>query len=58
MNRKKFFTKFSLAALGLSMIINNPVNLFKGKSVADSNPVKVKVNKIAVKREKNGVKNV
>lgn len=58
MNRKEFFAKFSLAALGLSMIISNPVKFIKGKSVSNSDPVKVKLNKIAVKREKNGVKNV
>ncbi len=58
MNRKKFFTKFSLAVLGLTLIKSSPVKFFRGKSVSISNPVEVKVNKHAVKREKTGVKNV
>ena len=58
MNRKKFFTKFSIAVLGLTLIKSSPVKLFNGKSVFNSNPVKVKENKLAVKREKTGVKNV
>jgi hypothetical protein len=58
MNRKKFFTKFSIGVLGLTIIKINPLAFFKAKSVSDSNPVKVKVNKFAVKREKTGVKNV
>jgi hypothetical protein len=52
MNRKKFFTKFSIAVLGLTLIKSSPVKLFKGKSISNSNPVKVKENKLAVKREK------
>jgi hypothetical protein len=58
MKRKKFFAKFSFAVLGLSLIKFNPVKLFKEKSVVSSNPVMVKENKLAVKREKPGVKNV
>ena len=58
MNRKKFFAKFSIAVFGLTIIKRNPLAFFKGKSVSDSNPVKVKANKLAVKREKTGVKNV
>ena len=58
MNRKKFFTKFSIAVLGLTLIKINPVKFFKGKSVFNSNPIKVKENKLAVKRKKTGVKNV
>ena len=58
MNRQKFFAKFSIAVLGLTIIKSNPLTYFKGNSVSNSNPVKVKVNKLAVKREKTGVKNV
>ncbi|MBT8380203.1 MAG: hypothetical protein KJN64_13330 [Ignavibacteria bacterium] len=58
MNRKNFFTKFSLAVLGLTLIKIRPVKFSRGKSVTDSSPVKIKVNKLAVKREKAGVKNV
>jgi len=58
MKRKKFFTKFSIAVLGLAIVKINPLGYFKGKSVSDSNTVKVKVNKLAVKREETGVKNV
>jgi hypothetical protein len=58
MNRKKFFTKFSLAVVGLTFLKSNPVKFFKEKFVSNSNPVKVTENKLAVKREKAGVKNV
>ena len=57
MDRKKFFTKFSIAVLGLTLIKSSPLKLIKGKSVDYSNPFEVKENKLAVKREKAGVKN-
>jgi hypothetical protein len=58
MNRKKFFAKFSIAVLGLTIVKSNPLASLKGKSVSDSNLVKVKVNKLAVKRKETGLKNV
>lgn len=58
MNRKKFFAKFSIAVLGLTIVKINPLAYFKGKSVSDSNSIKVKVNRLAVKRKETGVKNV
>jgi hypothetical protein len=58
MNRKKFFTKFSLVVVGLTFLKSNPVKFLKEKFVSNSNPVKVTENKLAVKREKAGVKNV
>ena len=57
MDRKKFFTKFSAVLLGLTFIRSNPLKFLKGKSVSIINPVKIKVNELAVKREKTGVKN-
>lgn len=58
MDRKKFFTKISIVVLGIALIKSNPLKFVKNKFVSNSNPVKVKVNKLAVKREKSGVKNV
>ena len=58
MNRKKFFTKFSLAVLGLTFVKSNAIKSLKQKPVSNSNPVRVKENKLAVKREKAGLKNV
>jgi len=58
MDRKKFFKKISLAFAGLAIIGGSAFNIFKGKHSAKSNPVEVKINKLAVRRERTGLKNV
>jgi len=54
-NRKNFFSKVSKSFLGILLISSFPFNLF-GRNSSSKN-IKVKINPLAVKREKDVRKN-
>lgn len=55
-NRQKFFSRISKGFIGLIIVSSFPFKLFGGSS--SSNKIKVKINPLAVKREKDIKKNV
>lgn len=58
MNRKNFFTLISTSFLGIAFLRMNPLKLFglkKNSSIGNS--MKVKINPLAVNRDKTGKKN-
>ena len=58
MNRKKFFTLMSTSFLGIAFLKINPIKFFSNKRNSENkNSVKVKINPLAVSREKTGKKN-
>jgi hypothetical protein len=58
MNRKKFFALASTSILGIAILKANPLNLFTSKKDSEKDiSVKVKINPLAVSREKTGNKN-
>jgi hypothetical protein len=58
MNRKKFFALFSTSILGIVFLKANPLNFFTPKKTSKpENSLKVKINPLAVNREKTGKKN-
>jgi len=58
MDRKKFVALFSTSILGAALLKANPMNIFTSKnSFKNGSEVKVKINPLAVNREKTGKKN-
>jgi len=58
MKRKKFFTLISTSFLGIAFLKMNPIKFFSSsKNSVNGNTVKVKINSLAVNREKTGKKN-
>ncbi len=57
MDRKKFFTLFSVSILGVALSKANPWNYLLSKTSNKNNPLQVKINPNAVNREKSGKKN-
>ena len=58
MNRKKFFTIISTSFLGIAFLKMNPIKFFSSKNHSiKGEKIKVKINPLAVNREKIGKKN-
>jgi hypothetical protein len=58
MDRKKFFKSISVSIIGLAFLIMNPIKFFSTKNHSiKGEKIKVKINPLAVKREKIGKKN-
>ena len=58
MDRKKFVALFSTGIIGAVLLKVNPLNLFGDTKKRNSNKsVEVKINPLAVNREKSGKKN-
>ena len=58
MDRKKFVALFSTGIIGAVLLKVNPLNLFgDGKKRNSNKSVEVKINPLAVNREKSGKKN-
>jgi hypothetical protein len=58
MNRKKFFTLIFTSFLGIAFLRMNPLKLFGlKKNSSTGNSMKVKINPLAVNRDKTGKKN-
>lgn len=57
MERKKFFSAIGLGALGVLLSGFFPLKMFK-KNIDTDKKIRVKINPMAVKREKSGGKNV
>ena len=58
MNRKKFFTIISTSFIGIAFLKINPIKLFNAnKHSLEGEKIKVKINPLAVNREKSGKKN-
>jgi len=58
MNRKKFFTAISLGAIGFTIFNSLPFSLFSKPNEKYKSQIKVKINPLAVSRNKVGGKNV
>lgn len=57
MERKKFFSVFGLGTMGILFIRFSSLKLFS-KNLNDKKKINVKINPLAVKRQKIGSKNV
>ncbi len=57
MERKKFFSVFGLGTMGILFTIFSPLKIFS-KNLNDKKKINVKINPLAVKRQKTGSKNV
>ena len=58
MNRKKFFTIISTSFIGIAFLKMNPIKFFEtNKHSLNVEKIKVKLNPLAVNREKTGKKN-
>ena len=58
MNRKKFFTIISTSFIGIAYFKMNPIRFFNtNKHSLKGEKIKVKINPLAVNREKTGKKN-
>ena len=57
MERKKFFSVFGLGTMGILFAKFSPLKIFS-KNLNDKKKINVKINPLAVKRQKTGGKNV
>jgi hypothetical protein len=57
MERKKFFSVFGLGTMGILFTRFSPLKIFS-KNLNDKKKINVKINTLAVKREKIGNRNV
>lgn len=58
MNRKNFFTSVSLGAVGFAIYNSFPMKYFNKKSNNPTTKIKVKINPLAVSRNRAGKNNV
>ena len=58
MNRKKFFKTISASVIGIAFLKMNPIKFFSAnKQSYKGEKIKVRINPLAVNREKKGKKN-